>query len=165
MQEPQIVAHFLVATNQHAPEAIYATMGAFHDPPPCLETALLLERLGFLALGPDVGGEPELGEQVADLVNVIAFLEAHLLGRSEVGSGCAIGILGNGRSGHLEVMAIGAFDGEVNGDAAACGEDTPCGADLPAVNRMLAHLFLPRGALVIAPSIASQSPSIPLKTS
>jgi hypothetical protein len=80
MQKPQIVAHFLVPADQHAPEAMHPTMGAFHDPPPCLETELLLERLGFLAPGPDVGGEPALGEQVADLVKAIAFIEAPPLG-------------------------------------------------------------------------------------
>ena len=52
-------------------------------------------------------------------------------------------------------MAMGAFHGEADGDAAAVGEDAPCGAHLPAVGRMLAHLFPPSGALVIAPSIAS----------
>ena len=67
MQKPQVVAYVLVPADQHAPEAMHPTMGAFHDPPPCLVPRFLLERLGLLAAGPDVSSEPELGKQVADL--------------------------------------------------------------------------------------------------
>src|SRR5262245_40008760 len=166
MQKPQIVAYVLVPADQHAPEAIHPTMGAFHHPPPCLETELLLERLGLLAPGPDVGGEPELGEQVADLVEVIAFIQAHPLRPSRGWLWPRDRDTSNGLSGHLEVITIGAFHGEPNGDAAAFGEDAPFGADLPAVGRIPAHLFPPpSGALVIAPSIASHSQSMPFKAS
>ena len=68
MQKRQVVLYFLVPADQHASEAIHPTMRAFHDPPSGLETSILLERLGLFPPRPEVGGEPTLGQQVADLV-------------------------------------------------------------------------------------------------
>jgi hypothetical protein len=78
MQKPQVVAHFLVPANQHAPEAIHPTMRAFHDPPPGLETGFLLERRGLFPASADVGGEAKLGQQLPHLVIVIAFVLGRL---------------------------------------------------------------------------------------
>ena len=60
MQKPQIIAHFFIPADQHAPEAIHPTMRAFHHPSPCLETGFLLERLGLFPSGSDVDGEPRV---------------------------------------------------------------------------------------------------------
>ena len=68
MQKAQVGPHFFVPADQHTPEAIHPTMGALHHPPPCFETGLLLERLGFFPPRPDVGGEAKLVQEFPYLV-------------------------------------------------------------------------------------------------
>jgi hypothetical protein len=51
-------------------------MRAFHQPPPCLATGFLLERLGLFPPRSDVGGQAKLGQQLPHLVIVIAFVQA-----------------------------------------------------------------------------------------
>ena len=93
MQKPQVVAHFLVPADQHAPEAIHPTMRPLHDPPSCLEAGLLFERLGLFPPRADVGGEAKFGQQIPHLIIVIAFVQTHPLWGVWGGSGRAMGIL------------------------------------------------------------------------
>jgi hypothetical protein len=59
---------------------MHPTMGAFHDPLPCLVACFLLECLSLLVPSPEVRGEPELDQEVTDLVKVRTFIEAYPLG-------------------------------------------------------------------------------------
>ena len=80
MQKPQIVAYFFVPANPYASEAMHPTMGAFHHPPPGLQTGRLLPRLGLLAPCPTRRRAPACVQQLADLVIVIAFGQTQPLG-------------------------------------------------------------------------------------
>src|SRR5882724_1338420 len=165
MQKRQIIAHLLVPADQQPPEAIHPAMGPLHHPPTRPVPGFTRDRSGFLTLGLDVGGEPKLGQQLAHFVEVIALIQAHALwllwGRRrarERDTGARL-------LDHLEVIPIGPLNGDPQGDAAAVGEHAPFGPELPAVGRILTHLFPPRGALVITPSMASHSQSMPCKAS
>ena len=114
MKKSQIVAHFLVPADQHAPEAIHPTMRPLHDPPPRPEPSVLLQRFGLFPPRSDVGGEPEFGEQGAHFIIVIAFVQAHPLRPSWGWLWPRDRDTGDGLSGHLEVMAIRALDGDAD---------------------------------------------------
>src|SRR5215813_10746685 len=146
MQKREIVAHVLVPADQHVPEAIHPINRALHDPPACLQTGFLLARHDLFPPRPDVGREPELGQQLAHLV-VIAFVQAYPLQLLRGGRRARDGDTAERLPDHLEGMPMGSLDGEANRDAAAFGEDAPFGADLPAVGRILAHLFPPQAEL------------------
>ena len=54
-------------------------MGALDDPAPCSIAGLAFERLRFFAAADDVGGEAELGSELAHLVVVVAAIETQTL--------------------------------------------------------------------------------------
>jgi hypothetical protein len=64
---------------------------------------------------------------------------------------------------HLDVIPMGAFRGETDRHAVSVGMHIQFGADPPAVSRMFADLSPPKGALVMAPLMASHSQSMPCK--
>src|SRR5262245_9839261 len=165
MQERQIVTHFLVPADEHAPEAIHPTMRALYYPPSCPETGLLLDRLGLFPPCPDVGREAEFGQQLAHFIIVIALVQTHPLG-------CVWGRLRplhwdtlDRLPSQLEVIPIRARHGQADGHATAGGEAAALGADLPAICLVLAHLFPPQGGLWSSPrpwpATPSQCPSRP----
>src|SRR6266498_2675763 len=100
MQERQIVAYFLIPTDQHPTETVHPTMCTLHDPTTRFVSRLLLDRLRLLAPRPDMGGEPELGQQVPHLVEVIALVQTHPLGLLSGWLGALDGDTHDGRSGH-----------------------------------------------------------------
>src|SRR4029453_4615159 len=163
MQKRQIVAHVLVPADQQSSETVHPTMGPLHHPPASFVAGCMRDRLSFLTPCPDVSGEPKRGQQLAHFIDVIAFVQTHPLwllgsGRRPLDRDTDDGLLD-----HLEVIAVRALNGEADRHAAAVGEDTPFGADLPAVGRILAHLFPPRGGLWSSPrpwpATPSQSPA------
>jgi hypothetical protein len=86
MQKRQIVPHFLIPADQHAPKTVHPTMGALHHPPPGFDPGLLLQCLRLLATRPDRRGEAELVQHVPPLVIVIAFGQTQPRGRLWGGS-------------------------------------------------------------------------------
>lgn len=64
---------------EDAAEAIQPRVGALDDPAAGAEAGLVLDRFGFFAAAADMGGEAELGEQVAYLAVVVALIEADAL--------------------------------------------------------------------------------------
>src|SRR5262245_36730757 len=151
MQKAQIVAYFLVPTDQDASEAIHPTMRAFHHPAPCFETGFLLESLSFFPARTDVRSEAKLLQEIPDLVIVVAFIQAQALRRLRgrvwpLGSHTLKSL-----TRHFEVIAIRAVDGEPNWDALPVGEQAALGARFPAIGGILAHLFPPQGALWSSP--------------
>src|SRR5688572_5789782 len=159
MQKPQVVAHFLIPADQHAPEAIHPTMRAFHHPPPCFETGFLLECLGLFPAGSDVGGESELGQQLTHFVVVVAFVHGHALWLFRRRLRPRDGDTRDGLSGHLEVITIGALDCQADRHAPAFGQHAALGANLAAIGRVLADLFPPQGALWSWPHPSRARPS------
>src|SRR5215831_18202230 len=82
MQQPHVVAHFLVPADQHAPKTVHPTLRAFHPPPPGFEPSLLLQRLGFLAPCPAMRRAAERVEPLPHLVIIIAFVHKTPSGRT-----------------------------------------------------------------------------------
>jgi hypothetical protein len=162
MKTPQIVAHVLVPADQHAPEAIHPTMRPLHDPPPRPEPGVLLQRFGLFPPRSDVCGEPKFGEQAADLVIIIACVQAHPLGRGRGRCRPLDGDTLKSLPHPLEVMPMSPLHRKANGHAAARGEDAALGPDFPAIGRLLADLFPPQGGLWSwrHPSRAMPSPSL-----
>ena len=119
MQKPSVVTGFLIPADQDTPEAVHPTMRPFHAPPPGFEARFLLERSGLFPPRTDVGSEAKLLQEGADLVIVIAFLQAQPLrcvgGRVESLPGKAL----NGGAGHCAIMAMRAVHRETDGHATA----------------------------------------------
>src|SRR5215831_5540587 len=159
MQKTQVIPHFLVPADQHAPEAVHPTMRAFDDPPAGFEPGLLLERLSLLPPRTDMGGEPKLGQQRPHLIIVIAFGQTHPLRGVRRGVRPLHGDTLNGGSCHLEIIAIRPVHGQADGHARAVGKDTALGAAFAAIGRVLAHLFPPQGGLWSWPRPSPATPS------
>ncbi len=140
-------------------------MGAFDDPAAGAEAGLLLELLRFFAAAADVGGEAELGEQLAYLAVVVGLVQADALGLFR----CGRGPLDRDRlerdAGELVVVQVRAGVLDPEWDPLAFGEEAsfrPLFARSVGFGPVCAR---PSGALVIAPSIASQAHSIPIVSS
>src|SRR5262245_12558480 len=159
MQKPQVVAHFLVPADQHAPKTVHPTMRTFHHPPPGFEPSLLLQRLGFLAPCPDMCREAELVEQLPYLVIIIAFVQTQPLVGVWGGVWPLHSYVLDGLARQLEIIPIRAGHGQPERHATAIGADAAFGADLAAVRGVLAHLFPPRGELWSSPRPSPATPS------
>ena len=140
-------------------------MAAFDDPAAGAKAGLLLERFGFFAAAADVGGEAELGQQLAHLAGVVGLVEADALWLF----GRRLRPLDRDRlerdAGELVVVQVRAGVLDPDRDPLALAEEAPFRPFL-ALPVGLGPVFAwPRGALVIAPSIASHSHSIPASRS
>src|SRR5262245_10137527 len=106
MQKTQVIAHFLIPPNQHAPKTVHPTIRALYAPPPSFEPRLLLQSLGLFTSRPDVGRKAKLDQEVPHLLIVVAFVQAHPLGSV----GARIGPLDrdarDGLTCQLEIIAI-----------------------------------------------------------
>src|SRR5262245_29969359 len=137
-------------------------MRAFHHPATGFKTGFLLQRLGLFPPRTDMGREAKLRQQFPHFVIVIPFVQTHPLRGLGRWVGPLYGDAFNGLPSQLEIIPIRAIHGQTDGHAMAVGEDAAFGADFAAIRGVLAHLFPPpRGALVIAPSMANHSQSIP----
>jgi hypothetical protein len=72
MQQPQIVGRLLLPADQYPAETVHPTVRPLHHPPASLVARLPLDRLRLLPPRPQVQREPELRQQGADAVEVIA---------------------------------------------------------------------------------------------
>lgn len=144
----------------------------YFDHPSAWGVGVSRRRGALLAAAADVGGEAIIVGDLAWPVIVVAFVQAQVL--RFVGGGLGAGRL-DGVKGvfqQLEVDHVGASDsdsdreGEGEGEATAIGQQRPLGASLATVGRVGAGFFSPpSGALVIAPSTASHSQSMPTRPS
>lgn len=118
------VGAFLPA-GEDAAEAVEPGVGALDDPAAGAEAGLAFDRLCFFAAAADVGREAELVEQFADLVVVVATVEAEPLRPL----GCRRGPLDRDRLNRLacqlEVVAVRARGADPDRDALSLGEDAP----------------------------------------
>jgi hypothetical protein len=165
MQKSQVVAGFFVPADQYPSEAIHPTLRALHAPPSGFATGFLLACLGLFPPCPDVGGDATLCQKVPYLILGIAFGQTPALGRLYGGSGPLDGDTLHGLARPLAIMTVRAVDGQADGHVRTVGAEAALGAARAAVRGVLAHLFPPRGAWVIAPSMASHSQAMPCKAS
>src|SRR5262245_55394759 len=99
--------------------SVHPTMCPLYHPPTRLVPRLLFDGFRFLPPRPDVRREPEFRQQVADLLIVIAFVQAHAL-RLLWGRGWPLHReTGDCLPRHLEVIPVGALHGEADRHAAA----------------------------------------------
>lgn len=110
-------------------------------------------------------GEAELAAELVDLVVVVGAVEAEALRMPPGRSGALDRDRLDGRPGEEVVVAVSARVGYPDRDAASLGEDAPFSPFLALSVGFGPVLPPPSGALVIAPSIASHSQSIPLRSS
>lgn len=140
-------------------------MGALDDPAARPVAGLALELLGLLAAGADVRGEAELLGELVDLGVVVALVQAEplwlLRGR--------LGPLDRDRldrgAGELEVVQVRTRRRDPERDALTLGEEAPFRPLLALSVGFGPVSAPPSGALPSAPSIASQSHSIPCVSS
>ena len=160
-----MVLGFLRPADEERPVAVEPGVGAFDDPAAGAEAGFLLDRFGFFAAAADVGGEAELREQLAHLAVVVGLVEAdslRLLGR---GLGPLDRDRGEREAGELVVVQVRAGVLDPDRDPFPFAEEAPF-RPLFARSVGFGPVFArPSGAFVIAPSIASQSHSIPLRWS
>ena len=140
-------------------------MGALDDPAAGAVAGLAGDRSCFFATAADVGGEAELGEQLAYFAVVVGLVEAEALWPLGRGLGPGDRDRLDRRPGEQVVVAVGALVGYPDRDPATLGEEAPL---RPLLARSVGFGPVwppPSGALVIAPSIASHSHSIPCLSS
>lgn len=161
MQHRQIGVVTLFPANQNPTKSVQPAMGTLHDPASSLETSLLPDRSGFFATAADVRRKAKRLDQCSNLVVVIAFVQAHSL-RGALCRRRSSGRKGFERRTHqLHVMTVGSVDGHSQRNALGIGQQAALDALLAAIRRVGTRFFEPaRGALVMAPSIASHDQSI-----
>ena len=79
MEHGEVGVGAFLPAGEDAAEAVEPGVSALDHPASGTEPGLVFDRLGFLAAAADVRGEAELVEQVADLVVVVAAVEAEPL--------------------------------------------------------------------------------------
>lgn len=161
MQHCEVGVGAFLPTGEDATEAVQPGVGAFDDPAACAEAGLVLDRFCFFAAAADVGGEAELGRELAYFVVVVAAVEAQPL-RSPP---CWLRTLDRDRlergAAELEVVQVRTRRGDPERDALALGEERSF-RPLLALSVGLGPVSSPpSGALPSAPSIANHSHSIP----
>lgn len=136
-------------------------MGALDDPAARSIAGLAFERFGLFATADDVGGEAELGGELAYFVVVVAAVEAEALrllrGRLRPLDRDRLDRL----ACQLEVVAIRTRRADPDRDALALAEEASFRPFLALSVGFGPVSSPPNGALPSAPSIASHSHSIP----
>jgi hypothetical protein len=160
-----VVLGFLRPADQDRAVAVEPGVGSFDDPAAGSEAGLAGECFLLLAARSDVRGEAELAGEFAHLAVVVGSVETETLrtlqGRLRALDRDRL----DRRAGKQMVVSVRAFVGYPDRDAAPLGEDAPF-RPLLALSVGFGPVWPPpSGALVIAPSIASHSQSIPLRSS
>ena len=140
-------------------------MGAFDDPASGAKASLTGERLLLLAARANVRAETELAGELLDLVVVVSRVEAQTLWTLPGRLGPFDRDRLERRAGEQVVVAVGARLGYPDRDAATLREERPFRPLLALSVGLGPVLAPPSGALVIAPSIASHSQTIPARSS
>ena len=134
MEHREVVFGFFLPSNEHAPEAIHPTVCAHRDPAAGFEAGASFDQLSLLAPRADMGREPQLTEQVTDFVKVVSLVQTQVLRfvqtRPRSFSGPALD-----RFAHqLEVIDLGAGDGQCDRNAVGLGQQTSLGAQFGPLN-------------------------------
>jgi hypothetical protein len=160
-----VVLGFLRPADQDRSVAVEPGVGAFDDPASGAEAGLAGEQLLLFAARADVRGEAELAGEFVDLVVVVGRVEAQALRTPPGRLGPRDRDRLDRRSSKQMIVAVGARVGYPDRDAATLGKERSFRPFLALSVGLGPVLAPPSGALVIAPSIASHSQSIPLRSS
>ena len=161
MEHGQVGVGAFLPADEDAAEAVEPGVGALDDPAAGAEAGLAGKQLLLLAAGADVGGERELLAELAHLAVVVGGVEAEplrpLSGRLRSFDRDAL----ERRPGELVVVQVGARRRDPERDALALREERAFRPFLALSVGFGPVSAPPKGALPIAPSIASHSHSIP----
>ena len=141
-------------------------MSTFYHPTPRLESGFFFDRFGFFATGMDMGGKAELTNNGADLVEVVAFVQAQPLRLRPSWPRALRHDAVQSSFDQLHVMSVGTIDNNSQWNAGRFSQQAALDTLFAPVRRVRTSFFEPEsGAFVIAPSIDSQDQSIPLSPS
>jgi hypothetical protein len=152
--------------NEQPTKAVHPGMRSFHHPPPCLETSLPLDRLSLFPAWTNVGRKAEFAQDGTHLLVVIPLRQTHPLRMLFAWLRTVNDDAFDSRSHQLHIVVIRSLNGEADRDAVPIGR-AGCVSPRSCLGRSDWGRFFPppNGALVIAPSIESQSQSIPHSSS
>ena len=160
-----MVLGFLRPADQDRAVAVEPGVGAFDDPAAGAEAGLTGQLLLFFATRADVRGEAELVGEFAHLAVVVGRVEAQTLRTLSGRPGPLDRDRLERRPGKQMIVAVGALVGYPDRDAATLGEERSLRPFLALSVGFGPVCPPPSGALLIAPSIASHSHSIPVRLS
>ncbi len=165
MQHREVGVGAFLPAGEDAAEAVEPGVGALDDPAACAEAGLALDRFCFLAAAADMRGERKLIGELADLLVVVGGVEAEPLRNLRRRLGPLDRDALECVPGELVVVQVRARWRDPDRDALTLGEERSLRPFL-ALSVGLGPVFgPPSGALVIAPSAASQAQSIPTTAS
>lgn len=122
MKHCDVVLGFLLPSNENTPEAVHPAVGTLHHPAAGFESGASFDQLGLLTARPNMGGEPELPGQVANLVIVISLVQTQILALVETGPRSFDWNTLHRFAHELEVIDIGPGDGQSDRNAVRLGQ-------------------------------------------
>jgi len=143
VQQPEIIFRLLLPADEDAAKAIHPAVSALNDPTPCLESRSALDRLGLFSTSANVRRVAEVPEQIANLIVVVSFVQAHVLLPIQFDFWTLYGNAEQRRFDQLEVVAIGAIDSKPDGNSAAFTQQAAFDAVLGSIRR-IGPGFFPR---------------------
>jgi len=131
--------------NKQSAKAVHPRMSALAHPSARLFSSASLQLLDLFAPRTDVSSEVEFIRQVSDLVIVVAFVEAEILGSFGRRFGSAHWDAFERVPRHFEVVPVGPIDGKANWNTTRFNQDASLGPELGPVGGIGAGFFpLPR---------------------
>ncbi len=127
--------------NKQSAKAIHPRVSALAHPSARLFSSASLQLLDLFAPRTDVSSEVEFIRQVPDLVIVVAFVEAEILGSFWRRFGSAHWDAFERLPRHFEVVPVGSIDGEANWNTTRFNQDASLGSQLGPVGRIGAGFF------------------------
>jgi len=140
-------------------------VGPLHHPAPRATKETAAHALELPLLGAQMQRESEHAGETADEAEVVALVEAHALAVVWPGRGRRIGMLFHGVREELAVISIRGSDDETDRDPRDRRSGGALGAAFARSVGLGRFFSPPSGALVMAPSIASQRQSTPFVSS
>ncbi len=136
MDHGNVVLGFFLPAHQDAPKSVRPTMRSLDDPPPGSETAAPSDQNRFLATTPNVGSEPVLTGQTANLLIVISFIETQVLPSLRPRARLLHRNALKGFTSQLEVVHIRGCDSQAYRQTRRLDQDASLGAGLGSVRRV-----------------------------
>src|SRR5215831_9872968 len=146
MQEGQIMLRLFIPAYQDASEAVHPGVRPLHHPTPGLLPRLLFHRLCFLTTRANMRGEPKCLQNIAHLLIVVAFVEAHALRLCCRWLWALDDQAIERRSHQFHVVPVGARHRQSNGDAMAVSQQTALDPAFGAIGGVGAGFFPRQGA-------------------
>src|SRR5205085_378916 len=141
MKKGQIVLRLFVPTDEQAAKAVHPRMRPFHYPTPRFEARFSLDGFGLLSSWANMGGKAELTQDIAHLVVVVAFVQAHPLRLLLAWLGTVDDDAFDGRSHQFHIVAIGALNRQTDWQTVPLGEQAAFHPALAPIGRIGAGFF------------------------